>query len=258
MAPFFEIFKHVSISERGIAGPASSIRWWSSCSIATASWVFVFWGSCFVIALIGTRQPQTADDRWHEGWVQPTFLTAFTVGCTHPTPAPSSPCELRSTASCWPCSRFSARGPGWPACPQRAGNANGLKLAARESAIGRDSKPAPGPSTAPSRKSGPRNTGKIVKKGPENRRRIGAFSRAKAPVSPCSQPKSPRSQAARKQDLTSISHRGLEPPRTRRMRKGAPFFGNLGTSRMCTQFEILRLNGFYRASVRSPHGSNRL
>jgi hypothetical protein len=38
------------------------------------------------------------------------------VGCTHPTAAPSSPCELRWTASCWPRSRFSARGPGWPAC----------------------------------------------------------------------------------------------------------------------------------------------
>jgi hypothetical protein len=25
-------------------------------------------------------------------------------------------------ASCWPRSRFSARGPGWPACPRRAGN----------------------------------------------------------------------------------------------------------------------------------------
>ena len=128
-------------------------------------------GVRLVIALIGTRQPQTADERWHEGWVQPTFLTAFTVGCTHPTPAPSSPCELRSTASCWPCSRFSARGPGWPACPQRAGNANGLKLAARESAIGRDSKPARwAPRPHPHEKAGRETRGKSSRRA----RKIGA------------------------------------------------------------------------------------
>ena len=50
------------------------------------------------------------------GWVQPTANAVRPVGCTHPTAAPSSPCELRWTASCWPRSRFSARGPGWPAC----------------------------------------------------------------------------------------------------------------------------------------------
>ena len=95
--------------------------------------------------------------------------------------------------------------------------ANGLKLAAPESAIGRDSKPArfrPYLDRTPTKMRTEKH-GENRKNVPEKRRTNGTFSGTKAPFSPCSQPTSPRLQAANKLDLMSYkppqSHAALGP-----------------------------------------------
>jgi len=99
---FLGFLKRVSTSEHGIAGHdrlALSVRSWSSCSIAAmrrlkSENLELSWRGL----ARGDSGPHAGAGNPFVGWVQPTANAVRPVGCTHPTAAPSSPCELRWTA----------------------------------------------------------------------------------------------------------------------------------------------------------------